>query len=104
MDGTEISVPNQEFLNKGLINLGQKSHITTRSIVFGFDYKLDPEMIMNEITILALENPNVEKPREGEQDTSSGTSKILVGISKLALDNDDKEQDMGAKGACDKIS
>ncbi|TFG22936.1 MAG: mechanosensitive ion channel, partial [Promethearchaeota archaeon] len=54
LDGTEISVPNQEFLNKGIINLGQKSHIVTRSIVFGVDYKLNPDIVIEEITKLAL--------------------------------------------------
>jgi small-conductance mechanosensitive channel len=98
LDGTEISVPNQEFLNKGIIKLGQKTQIVNRSIIFGLDYKLDPDMVIEEITELALENPNVEKSKDEEQlVSSSGTSKILVGISKLAQDTTETEHNLGPK-------
>jgi small-conductance mechanosensitive channel len=92
LDNTEISVPNQEFLNSGVVNLGEKNHITTRSIAFGLDYKLDPDVVIEEVTKLALENPNIEKPSEEETTTPSGTSsKILESISKITFETPEAE-------------
>ncbi len=98
LDNTEISVPNQEFLNTGLVNLGQKSHITTRSIVFGLDYKLDPDMVIEEVTRIAFENPHIEKPSDEDAQASSATSsKILESISKLTLESPEVELNLNPK-------
>jgi small-conductance mechanosensitive channel len=92
LDNTEISVPNQQFLSSGVINLGPKSHVTSRSVVFGLDYKLDPDMVIEEVTKLALQNPNIEKPLEEEDQTSTGTSsKILDSISKITFESPEAE-------------
>ncbi|MBN2156891.1 MAG: mechanosensitive ion channel [Candidatus Lokiarchaeota archaeon] len=91
LDNTEISVPNQEFLNSGVVNLGQKTHITTRSIVFGLDYKIDPNKIIEEVTKLVLENPDIEKPSKQYDQTSGSSSKILDSISKITFESPEEE-------------